>query len=337
MLLARYGLAAFLSLTSLAAVTPSHADQDMLRLVKTPGFSALPLMVMEHEKILENSLAEAGVPDTKVEWTRISGGALVNDALLSGNLDIGTGGIGPLATIAGRTAGTAQEVKGVAAVVSQPIYLNCNDKSIKSLADLKENHRIAVPAVKVSIQAVLLQIEAAKEFGKDKANAIDHLTVSIPSNDAIATLVSGAGSLTCHMAAEPHYTMEMQSDNIHTVVDSYEILGSPHNISVAYTTRKFRDNNPKLYGAFLDALAKAQKFIDDNPRRAAEIYLTEAPGKLSVDEVEELIQNEKNIYSSVPYGTEKVANFMHESGALDKGVSSWKDIYFEDIHELDGN
>jgi NitT/TauT family transport system substrate-binding protein len=182
------------------AVAPAYAEQAQLRIVKTPGFSAMPLHVMENQKFLEQQLAKAGVPDTKVEWTRISGGALVNDALLAGNLDIAVGGIGPLATIASRTAGTPQEVKGVAAVVSQPIYLNCNDKRIQSIADLGEKDRIAVPAVKVSIQAVILQMDAAKRFGEKESSKIDRFTVSIPSADAIAQIVSGTGALTCHMA-----------------------------------------------------------------------------------------------------------------------------------------
>ena len=37
------------------------------------------------------------------------------------------------------------------------------DPNIKSLADFKDQHRIAVPAMKVSMQAIMLQMAAAKE------------------------------------------------------------------------------------------------------------------------------------------------------------------------------
>lgn len=315
----------------------AHADQPQLRIVKTPGFSSMPLLVMEHQKILERQLAKAGVPDTKVEWTRISGGAMVNDAILAGNMDIAVGGIGPLATIAGRTAGTAQEVKGIAGVVSQPIYLNCNDKRIRSIADLGEKDRIAVPAVKVSIQAVVLQMDAAKRWGEKEANRIDRHTVSIPSADAIAQLISGSGALTCHMAADPHHTTEIMSGKVHTVFDSYDVMGMPHNLSVAYTTRRFREANPRLYAAFLASLAEAQAFITADPKKAAAIYLEMNAEKMSADEIEKLIRDRKNIFTSVPQGTERVVNFMHQTGAMAKPIASWKDLYFPDVHGLAGN
>jgi sulfonate transport system substrate-binding protein len=315
----------------------ASADQAQLRIVKTPGFSAMPLLVMENQKFLERQLAKAGVPDTKVEWTRISGGALVNDAILAGNMDIAVGGIGPLATIVGRTAGTPQEVKGIAGVVSQPIYLNCNDKRIQSIADLGEKDRIAVPAVKVSIQAVILQMDAAKRWGDKEANRIDRYTVSIPSADAIAQIVSGSGALTCHMAADPHHTTEIMSGKVHTVFDSYEVMGMPHNISVAYTTRRFRDANPKLYAAFLAALGEAQAFIKADPKAAARIYVEMNAEKMSADEIEKLIRDKKNIFTSTPQGTERVVNFMHQTGATPKAITSWKDLYFPDVHSLPGN
>jgi NitT/TauT family transport system substrate-binding protein len=316
---------------------PARADQAQLRIVKTPGFSAMPLLVMEQQKILERHLASVGAPDTKVEWTRISGGALVNDALLAGNMDIAVGGIGPLATIASRTAGTPQEVKGIAAVVSQPIYLNCNGKHIQSVADLGEKDRIAVPAVKVSIQAVVLQMEASKRFGDKESAKIDRFTVSIPSADAIAQLISGSGALTCHMAADPHHTTEVQSGKVHTVLNSYDVMGTPHNISVAYTTKRFRDANPKLYKAFLGALADAQAFITADPKAAAKIYLEMNAEKMTGDDIEQLIRNKQNIFASAPAGTERVVNFMHKAGSLQNGISSWKDLYFSDIHSTPGN
>lgn len=322
---------------ALLVTSNARADQAQLRIVKTPGFSAMPLLVMEQQKILERHLAKAGAPDTKVEWTRISGGALVNDAILAGNMDIAVGGIGPLATIAGRTAGTPQEVKGIAAVVSQPIYLNCNDKRIQSIADLTDKDRIAVPAVKVSIQAVVLQMEAAKRWGEKDANRIDKYTVSIPSADAIAQIVSGGGALTCHMAADPHHTTEVVSGKVNTVLDSYDVMGTPHNISVAYTTKRFRDGNPKLYAAFLGALAEAQAFITADPKAAAKIYLEMNAEKMSADEIEKLIRDKKNIFNSAPQGTERVVNFMHKTGAMAKPIASWKDLYFPDIHALPGN
>ena len=66
------------------------------------------------------------------------------------------------------------------------------DPAIKSLKDFKDTHRIALPAVKVSNQAIILQMAAAREFGDAKYAALDHLTVSMSHPDATAAMLGGA-------------------------------------------------------------------------------------------------------------------------------------------------
>ena len=69
------------------------------------------------------------------------------------------------------------------------------DPAIKSIKDFKDNHRIAMPAVKVSMQAIMLQMAAAKEFGDAKFNALDHLTVSMAHPDATAAMLGGQSEI----------------------------------------------------------------------------------------------------------------------------------------------
>lgn len=313
------------------------AEQDSVRIVKTPGFSALPVLVMEHDKLFEKHLKARGLDNVTVDWQRISGGALVNDAILAGNIDIASGGIGPLATIWSRTKGTALEVKGIGAVTSQPINLNCRNEAVKSIVDLTDAERIALPAVKVSIQAVMLQMAAAQEHGMGDYTKYDRLTVSMPSVDAIPTLLSGTGAISCHMAAEPHHTIEVSSGKVHTVFNTYEVLGGPHNISVAYTTSRFRDENPQIYGAYIDALREAQAFVTENKKQASEIYVAMNKEALTAAEIEALLDNGNIIFDITPLGTAKTVNFMNETGALDAGIESWKDMFFPEVHDLNGN
>ena len=96
-----------------------------------------------------------------------------------GQIDIVAGGMPGLLTLWNRTRGTPQEIRGVAAFSSQPIVLNTRNPQVNSIADLTDKDRIAVPAVKVSIQAVMLQIAAAKLFGPAQFGKLDPLTVSM--------------------------------------------------------------------------------------------------------------------------------------------------------------
>ncbi|KAA3619014.1 MAG: ABC transporter substrate-binding protein [Proteobacteria bacterium] len=329
-------LAVFGSLAMLVSGN-ALAEQDSVRIVKTPGFSALPVLVMEHDKLFEKHLEKRGLEGVTVEWQRISGGALVNDAVLAGNVDIASGGIGPLATIWSKTKGTALEVKGIGGVTSQPINLNCRNPEIKSITDLNDSEKIALPAVKVSIQAVMLQMASAQEHGMDDYTKYDRYTVSMPSADAIPTLLSGTGAITCHMAAEPHHTIEVSSQKVHTVFNTYEVLGGPHNISLAYTTSRFREENPNIYGAYVDALKEAQQYVTSNKKRASEIYVSMNKEALTAPEIEALLDNENIIFDITPLGTAKTVNFMNQTGALDAKIESWRDMFFPEVHSLNGN
>ncbi|MET5020420.1 ABC transporter substrate-binding protein, partial [Burkholderia pseudomallei] len=83
-----------------------------------------------------------------VDWVKLSGGAAINDALLSGSIDIAGEGVVPLLTIWDRTRGR-KNVKGVASLGNMPYYLVSNDPRVKTIADITARERIAVPAVTV--------------------------------------------------------------------------------------------------------------------------------------------------------------------------------------------
>ena len=70
-------------------------------------------------------------------------------------------------------------------------------------------------------------------------------------------------------------------------------------------------------------------------RRAAEIYVTAAKSKLSVEEIERQIR--ENAYTDVPTGVMKFADFLHRAGTIPAKPSSWKEVFFDTVHQLPGN
>ena len=97
----------------------------------------------------------------------------MNEALLSNSTDIVSGGVPGLITLWDKTQGTSFEVKGICALSSQPFLLNTANPDIKSIKDFTERDRIAVPSIKVSVQAVLLQMAAAAAYGVDPKGSVD--------------------------------------------------------------------------------------------------------------------------------------------------------------------
>src|SRR5262249_4467187 len=153
----------------------------------------LQFNVMEHQQLIEKHARALGLADVKVSWVTFNGPAAVNEALLSGSVDVAAGGTPGLLVLWARTKGTPLEVRGISGVSSQPFLLNTRNPMIKTVADFTESDRIALPAVKVSIQAIALQMAAAKALGAANFAKLDALTVSMTPPDATIALLSGAG------------------------------------------------------------------------------------------------------------------------------------------------
>lgn len=88
----RLVLAALLLVVSVPLL-PARAEVAELRIARQYGISHLQMALLDHLKLIEKHAAEAGLTEFKVSWTRFSDGPGMNEALLSGNLDIANGGL----------------------------------------------------------------------------------------------------------------------------------------------------------------------------------------------------------------------------------------------------
>ena len=145
---------AYAAAAMLCGALTATAQAQEIRLAQQFSMGYLQLNVMQHQKLIEKHAATLGIPNAKVSWFKFNGPTAVNEALISGNVDIGSGGVPGLLTLWARTKGTPQEVRGISALSSQPFLLNSRDPAIKTIKDFKDSDRIAVPAVKSSVQAI---------------------------------------------------------------------------------------------------------------------------------------------------------------------------------------
>jgi ABC-type nitrate/sulfonate/bicarbonate transport system substrate-binding protein len=325
-----------LAAATLCLAGPAHAEVGEVRIAQQFGISYLPLTVMHHERLLEKEAAKAGLPDLKVSWTQFGAGNAMNEALLSGNLDFPSGGVGPLLTIWSKTRGR-QDVKGVASLNSMPLYLVTTNPAVKTIKDFTEKDRIGLPAVKISIQAVTLEMAAAQAFGDSQYNKLDPLTVSLAHPDAMSAMMTGKTEIDAHFGSAPFMYQELEDPRVHRVLSSYDVLGGPHTFNVVWTTKKFHDQNPKAYGAFLAALSDAMSLIHDQPHRAGEIYIDEEKSKLAIDFVEKIIRDPENVFTTTPQNVMKYATFLRKVGTIDAAPEKWSDLFFPEIHAASGS
>ena len=81
----------------------------------------LQLNVMEHQQLIEKHAKALGLNDVKVSWFTFNGPTAVNEALISGNIDVGSGACLACWCCGRARKGTPQEVRGISALSSQPV------------------------------------------------------------------------------------------------------------------------------------------------------------------------------------------------------------------------
>lgn len=305
-----------------------------LRIAKQFGISYLPITVLEERKLVEKHAKAAGLGDIKVEWSRLSAGAPMNDALISGNLDMASGGVGPLVTIWARTKGN-MNVKGVSSINSMPLYLNTINPNVKTIKDFTDKDRIALPAVKVSIQAVTLQMAAEQVLGKH--DTLDRLTVSMSHPDGMNAMMSGRSEITGHFSSAPFQYQQLEDPRVKRVLSSYEVLGGPATFNTIWTTSAFHDKNPKTYRAFLAALEEAMAMINGDKKEIAALWIKAENSKLPQAFVEKILNDPENVFTTTPQNVMKYAEFMYKVGSIKEKPASWTELFFPEIHDKKGS
>lgn len=318
-------------------LSPAAAEVPEIRLAQQFSIGYLQLNVMEHQQLIEKHAKLLGIPEVKVSWQKYNGPAAVNDALLSGNLDIASGGVPGLLVLWAKTKGTPQEVRGISALSSQPFLLNSRNPDVKTIKDFKANDRIAVPAVKVSVQAIMLQMAAAKAFGEKEFAKLDALTVSMSPPDATIALLGGKSEITAAFSVPPFQYQQLEQAGIHTVVNSFDVMGGSHSFTVAWTSAKFRDKNPVLYKALVAALKEATDIVNKDKRAASALWIEDGKSKLPLDMVTKIVAGPQVRWTMTPENTMKFADFMTAVGTLKVKATSWKDYFFPEIHDLSGS
>lgn len=323
-------------LATFASIGYAGAEVSEITVAQQWGIGYLPLMVMQNGNLIEKQAKALGVRDLQVKWAKFAGSNVANDALLSGSLQFAAVGVPPLITMWAKTRGNL-EVKGVGALDAMPIVLNTRNPDVKSIEDLTSKDRIALPAVKVSVQAVTLQMAAEKAFGPDGVHKLDPLTVSMAHPQGVIEMLGGKSEIDTHFTSPPFMFQELAHPGIRTIVNSYDVLGGTATFVVVWTTSRFRAENPNVYKAFLNAMKESVDFVNQHKEEAAEIYLKVSNSKESKESILKMLNDPQIQFGITPQKTMKYADFMYKIGSIKVKPESWKDLFFPEVHELPGS
>ena len=319
-----------------AAPAAPRAEVAEITIAQQFGVAFLPFMLMERDGLVEKHAKAAGI-ELKTNWQKVAGPSVINDGLLSGTVHFGAVGAPSLVTLWSKTKGNVG-IKGMAAMTSYPLYFITRNPDLKSLKDLSSKDKIAVPSVKISTQAIMLQMAAADLFGQANYQKFDEFTVSLSHPDALIALTNGTGGVNAHFSTSPFSEQEMKLPGARILTTSYEVLGGRASALVIIATTKFHDANPKVYKAFLDAEREAIETINKDKRAAARAYLEIMKDtKSSVDDIYAVINDKDYAYTLSPEKVFKTAVFMAKVGSVKEAPKDIWDMFFPDITGIPGD
>jgi NitT/TauT family transport system substrate-binding protein len=233
-------------------------------------------------------------------------------------------GTAPLLAGALQAKDVGRQIVAVSGITSLPLTLLSNRAEERSIADLKPNDRIAVPTL-TSPQMYLLQMQAEKTFGK-----FDHLRdqiVMLSHPQAIAALADKTGQASAYFSSPPFKEIALRAGNVHAMLSSADVMNGKSSFLILGSQRFYVRAQPQMAELVAKAIDEAARLIRDDPKRAAQIYLTHEPSAvLNGVAIEAIIRDVKDEFGSPVYGVQTTADFMGRIGELKGSLRSWKDI-----------
>jgi sulfonate transport system substrate-binding protein len=332
----RAALSALLLLATAIAARPAAAADGAVRIARPLDLLFLPLIVMQHEHLIERTAEAMGLGTVKVTWS-VPGeeGALA--ALASGDADLAAADLAPFLVAADATSGTPGEVRALGALAQRPYILVVRNPAIHTILDFGAHDRIAVPALKTSGPALMLEMAASQQWGPEHYDKLDRLVVARPDAAASEALLSGKGDIDAHFSRTPYADEELADTAIHRVMDSFDIAG-PHTSAVLAATSRFAAANPELCKAILSALQHADDVIKKSPGAAAEMFAGIAKDRdISIEDLADLIGDPDLSYQAAPAGAGHLAEFMHRLGRLRHKPAGWRELFLPASRDLPGS
>ena len=293
-----------------AGASCSDKPATSVTIAYQPGLGYAPLLVLKDQKTLEKKL-----PGVKVEWRELNSGAAIRDGMVSGDIQVGSGGIGPF--LVGVTSGIDEKV--ATGLNDMSLWLMAKKPNIKTMKDLKGAGKIAMPGPD-SIQAVVLAKAAQEKLGD--ATALNSQIVAMGHPDGVQALL--AGQLAAHLTSPPFQEQE-QAKGAHKIITSYEVFGE-HTFNSVFTKTQFAACNPKFMDALVGGVQSANQLLSNSPTKAAAILAKEMG--ISPSEAKQQITAKDVKFTSTPKGFGTFAKFMHQIG-LSKSVPKTQDLFFK--------
>lgn len=277
-------------------------DEKTLIIAEQFGIAYAPLQVMKEQKFLEEAL-----PDYEIEWVQLGGPAAIREGMLSGEIDIGFMGIGPMLI----GVDTGMDWRCFTALSANEVSFVTNREDISSLADIGPSDRIAILSPGCT-QHILLCMAAKAQLGD--VDAFDAQLTSLSHPDAMTAMLAGS-EIVLHVTTPPYADLEI-GNGMRKILTGQEVMGGPFTFICGVADEDLYADGREAYDAFRSCLQEAVDVINLDLPAAAEalapVYGVEEDMLLSA------MRYYGTIYNTTLSGVDAFAQAMTELGFLTK-------------------
>jgi len=301
------------------------------------GLLYLPIDMMVSGGVLQQVATRHGLGQIDASVITLGGPGPVNDAILSGAADYGTVALPSLLTLWEKTHATANPVKALGTVSNGAMTFYTINPNVKSIADFTDQDKIAVPTVRISFNAMMLQMMAEKQWGDP--HRLDHLTVGLGHPDAVTALSPGYGKaiITAHIAVQPFTTRGLKLPGAHILADSRQVFGGPLTQITLIATRQTKERNPALFAVVAEALEQSIKVANADKKAAAALWKNAQKASENIEDLITLLDDPGFEFTSQPHRIAFFAAFLNRTGSMKTKLGDWKDLFWETAHNQAGD
>lgn len=293
---------------------------EKITIAYQPGLGYAPLILMKQQRTIEKQF-----PGTQVEWKVLASGTPITQGVLSGDIQIGAVGVGPM--LVGWARGVNWKI--IAPLNEGDLWLMAKDPNITTIGDLR-GKRIATPT-NTSIQAVVLRKMAEVKLGNSKA--FDSGLLAMDHPDGMQALLSG--QIDAHFTSPP-FQFQEKVRGAHVLARSYNYFGA-HSFLVTVMTQSFYDRYPQFARAFYTNVVKMEDLIKRSPDTVAKILQQDAGGIPTNRQFKQWLVNPALNWTTRPRGLMRTAYFMHRTSQIAKMPGSWRELVFPPVYPTNGS
>lgn len=301
---------------AVSSQTQVRADKSrqVVTIAEQYGLAYAPIQIMRQLKLLEKNL-----PGVQVKWRQLGNTAIIREAMLAGEVDMGFMAIPPF--LIGYDKGMQWKI--ACGLSQSPVGLVTNRNWVRSIKDFSSKDRIAVPQPG-SVQHILLSMACEQEMGD--ARKYDKQLVTLAHPDGMTALLAKK-DITAHFTAPPYLFMELETKGARQVLDGREVMGGDFTFIVGVVPAKFHDENPRTYKAIVKSIGQAIDYLNADLRRAAQRLAPEY--QLPEEELFKYLTWPGMAYTTAIKGIDRFSGFMLSQGYLSRKPRP-KEILWDD-------